>query len=92
MDTGWGKGRLDELGDWDWHTHSTTHAIASWWEPAVPHRELRSVLCDDLDEWDAGRVGGRSKSEDMYVCIQLTHSLYSRDYHSIVKQLYSNKK
>ena len=28
------------------------------------HRELSSVLCDDLDGWDGG-VGGRSKREGL---------------------------
>ena len=32
----------------------------SEWEPAVQHRELSSVLCDDLEEWD-GVVGRRPK-------------------------------
>ena len=30
----------------------------------LKHRELSSVLCDDLDGWDGGlEVGGRSKRE-----------------------------
>ena len=32
-----------------------------------------SVLCEDLEGWDWGRVGGRSKREGLYVYIQLIH-------------------
>ena len=45
----------------------------SWWEAAVQHRELSSVLCDDVEGWDEG-VGGRFKREGMDVYIQLSHS------------------
>ena len=40
----------------------------SQWEAAVEHRELNSVLCGDLDEWD-GEVRGRLKREGIYVYI-----------------------
>ena len=44
-----------------------------WWEAAAQHREISSVLCDELEGWD--REGGREaqKGEDMgiYVYIQL---------------------
>ena len=43
----------------------------SQWEPAVKHRELSSVLCDDLEGQDEG--GGRSTWEGIYVYIQLIH-------------------
>ena len=34
------------------------------------HRELSSVLCDDLEGWDGVRgEGGRSKREGIYVYI-----------------------
>ena len=36
-------------------------------EAAVQHRELSSVLCDDLEWWDRERVGGRLKREWIYV-------------------------
>ena len=32
-------------------TH-TMCTIAIWWEAAVQHRKLSSVLCDDLERWD----------------------------------------
>ena len=34
------------------------------------------MLCDDLDEWDWGEVGGRSKREGTYVYIYIADSLH----------------
>ena len=42
--------------------------IDGYWEAAVQHRELSSVVCDDPEGWD-GVVGGRSKREGIYVYI-----------------------
>ena len=39
----------------------------SQWEAAVQRMELSLVLCDDLDGWDGGGVGGRSKREGTVV-------------------------
>ena len=36
----------------------------SYWKAAVQHRELSSVLCDDLEGWDGE---GRLKREEIYV-------------------------
>ena len=38
------------------------------------NRELRSVLCDDLDGWDGG--GGREVQEGKDICIHIADSLY----------------
>ena len=38
----------------------------------MEHRELSSVLCDNLEGW-AGGVGGRVKREGIYVYLQLIH-------------------
>lgn len=46
---------------------------AHWWEAAMPHRELRSVLCGD-PEPQAG-AGGTFTGEGMDVCTQLIHAL-----------------
>lgn len=55
-----------------------------WWEASVwGDRELRSVLRDNLE----GRIG---RGKDMY--LWLITSMYSRNYHNIVKQLYLNLK
>ena len=37
------------------------------------HGELSSVLCDDLEGWDGGGVGGRNRREGKYVYMQLIH-------------------
>ena len=54
-------------------TH-TMCTIVLWWEAAVQHRELCSVLCDDLEGWDeqGGHVGG-TRAE--HICIQIADSL-----------------
>ena len=31
------------------------------------------MLCDDLEGWDGGGVGGRNRREGIYVNIQLIH-------------------
>ena len=35
----------------------------SQWVPAVYHRELSSVLCDEPEAWDGKWVGGREVQE-----------------------------
>ena len=51
---------------------------ASWaaciWEGVVYHRELRSVLCDDLQRWDGGVGWDRLKREGTYVYISVQFS------------------
>ena len=47
--------------------------IDSQWEAAIQHRELTSVLCEDLGRWDWGGEGGKSKREGIYAYIQLIH-------------------
>jgi len=37
-----------------------------WWEDAEQHRELSSVLFDDLERWDRVQ-GGRLKREGIHV-------------------------
>ena len=82
-----GRRGWDKLGDWDWWTYTTMCEIISWWEPAVYSTEssalwwLRRVR---LGGWEGGSRGG-------YMCIYSWFtSLYSRNQHNIVKQLYSN--
>ena len=64
-------------------------------EHAVKHRKLSSVLCDDLDGWDGGWVGGRSKREGIQVYIQLIHFIVqqklTQHYKAIICQLKKNK-
>ena len=46
-------------------------------------KELYSALCGDLNGKEIQKRGD--------LCTHLADSLYSRDLHNIVKQLYSNK-
>ena len=43
--------------------------IDSYWEHTIKHSKLSSVFCDNLDGWDGGWVGERSKREGIYVHI-----------------------
>ena len=46
--------------------------VASRWEAAVLHRELSSLLCDDLEGQD---VAGREAQEGGDICIHPADSL-----------------
>ena len=52
-----GRREWDELGEYSWHIHTTTHEIDSQWEAAAELTELSSVLGDDPETWDG--TGGR---------------------------------
>ena len=41
--------------------------IDSQWEHAIKHKELSSVLCDDLEGW--ARESGRDVQEVEVICI-----------------------
>ena len=71
---GEGRGGWDELGDWDWHLYTTMRKTDSQLEPVVQHRELSSVLCDDLEgqKGEAGR-GRRLKWKGIYVYLYLIY-------------------
>ena len=47
--------------------------IASWWEATVQHRELSSMLCDDLEGWGWGRGERQVQGEGIYGSIELIH-------------------
>ena len=57
------------------------YKICSYWEEAaVWHRELSSVLCDDLEGLDVGGMGGRLTREGIYVMRRAGFTLlYSRN-------------
>ena len=50
------------------HIYSTVCEIGSWWEAAVQHRELGSMVCGDPGGWDVvwGVVRRRLKREGIY--------------------------
>ena len=37
--------------------------IYSYWKVAIKHKNLSSVLSDDLDGWDGEGVGGSNREE-----------------------------
>ena len=41
-------GRKDTLGTWDWHIQTTLYGIGNWQGPAIQHREIYSILCNNL--------------------------------------------
>ena len=43
----WGSGR-DGLGFGDGHIHTEVYGMIGQWEPAVQHKELYPVFCDNL--------------------------------------------
>ena len=47
--------------------------IDSQWEFAVWLRKLKEGLCINLEWWDEGQMGGKFKSEGMYVYLWLIH-------------------
>ena len=49
----------------DIHIYVLPCEIASQWEEAAWHRELSSVLCDDLEGWDG--ACGRSLQREGYM-------------------------
>ena len=48
------------------------------------------VLCDDLEGWDGGGVGGRPKREGIYVYIWLSYVVVQQKLMPHTKQLSSN--
>ena len=60
------RGGWDELGDDAWHIYTTVCKTDSWWEPAAQHRELSSMLCDDLDGHDGREV---QEGGDNGICV-----------------------
>ena len=62
MVAGWGG-----LGDGNWHIYATMCERDSLWEPAVMHRKLSWVLCDDLEQWSGS--SGREAQKGGDICI-----------------------
>ena len=69
VNRGWGKGEKDNLGDQDQYIYTTMYKIHSQLEPAIKHRKLILVLCDDLDGWDGGQEGSPRGSVCVCVCV-----------------------
>ena len=45
---GAGEERMDGLGVWDWHLHTKVYEIIGQQGPAVQHKELHPIFCDNL--------------------------------------------
>ena len=56
----------------------------------IANRRLGSVLCDNLDERDGRRWDGGPRERGYVYTYSWFTSMYSKNYHNIVKQLYSN--
>ena len=69
------SGHVGKGGEINWESSVDIYmlpCVNSKWETAVQHRELSSVLCEDLEGWD---VGGRLQREGIYVHMQLIHTV-----------------
>ena len=69
MDVQMQRGR-ERQGGWGVRTDVCTLLceIDCQWEPALKHRKLNLVLCDDLDGWDVGEKGrGRLEREQIHM-------------------------
>ena len=53
--------------------HVYYHMHSRWWEVAILHRELNSVLYDNLEEWEWVR-DGREAPEGEKMCIPVADS------------------
>ena len=42
--------------------------IVSYWEPAIKHRKLNSVFCEDLEKWGSGG-GSKAQEDGIYIYI-----------------------
>lgn len=50
------------------------------------------MLCNDLEEWDGGRVGARLKWEEIYVYLLLIQQKPTQPCKAIILQLKTSKK
>ena len=57
------RGGWDKIGNWDWYIYTIMCKIYSYWKVAIKHKNLSSVLSDDLDGWDGEGVGGSNREE-----------------------------
>ena len=81
-----GKERESERKE-EWHGQATTRTADSWWEAAVPRRELSLVLCECLERW-----GGGSRGKGYMHTYSWFTPTVNRNQHNIGNQLSSNSK
>ena len=39
---------MDGLGVWDWHVYTVAYGMVGYHGPAIEHRELYPIFCDNL--------------------------------------------
>ena len=67
-----GQRSLAGYSPWGREESDTTEPFSlTQWEAAVSHRELSTVTCDDLEEWDGVRIEGKIKREGTSGYIEL---------------------
>ena len=82
---GGGMVSWDKVREWHGHIYTTKCKIDSQWEAATQHREISSVLCDQLEGWDreCGREGDARGKRHGDICICITDSLcYKAETHT----------
>lgn len=50
------------------------------------------MLCNDLEEWDGGRVGSKAQVEEIYVYLLLIQQKPTQHCKAIILQLKTSKK
>ena len=70
-----GEGEGGTNGESCMETYATIRKIASQWEFAIWLKELKSVICDNIEGWD-GVEGEREVQEGGDICIPMTDSCW----------------
>ena len=70
-----------DRGAWQTTVHGGSKELdTTEWLSTAQHKELNSVLCDDLEGLDGGKVGGRLKREGIYIYIYIHTHTYTHTY------------
>ena len=69
------KGKLDKVKEWHGHIYTTKCKTGSLWEAAALHRDISSMLCDQLQQWEkeSGREMQEGRDMVIYVYVLLIH-------------------
>ena len=78
-----GEGRMNwESSTEMWNHYTTMCKIDSWWEFVIWHRELKLVLCENLEKSDGMGMGREAWREGIYIySYDLFELLYGRNQH-----------
>ena len=72
------------------HKHWLIRAIISPIVSQSSYIKITLLLCDDLEGWDRGWVGGRLKREGIYVYLKLIHIAAQQKQTQHCKQIQTN--